>query len=387
MKKYILPKGFSSAGIHSGIKKRKKDTGLIYSEKPCNAAAMFTSNNLKSAHIISDKKKINGKISAIFTNSGNANVFTGRQGIKDIEKITAQAGKLLGLKGKAVLSASTGIIGKLLPVKKILKSLPVLVSGLSKKDENFPKSIMTTDLSQKVYVKKLKLGKKTVTITGAAKGAGMINPNMATMLAFIMTDASVTKAVLKQALKSAVEGSFNRVTVDGDTSPNDSVIILANGASGVKIGSGNYSKFKSAIYEVCLFLAEEIVKDGEGATKFIKITVKNAKSEAQAKKTAEAMANSLLFKTAAFGESVNFGRIPSNIGVTGEKINIDKVKAWLNKKMIISNGKILKAKGVKNEVKKKEIEYTISLGTGNKEYFVLTTDLSYQYVKINAEYS
>jgi len=392
-KSYLLPKGFKSSGIHAGIKKGKKpDAGLIYSETPCDAVGFFTKNRLKSAHIMHAKKHMGGRISAVFANSGSANAMTGKQGIKDVENITAGIASLLKAKKSAVLAASTGKICKPLPVKSILKSLPVLVKGLSGSDKNFPKAIMTTDTTTKVASEQVNIDGIKCTITAAAKGAGMISPDMATMLVFAMTDADISKSILKEAAYDAIRISFNRITVDGDMSPNDTVYILANGmAKNKKVASKGrgYNKLKDALCKIFYSLAEDMVSDGEGSTKFIRINIKNAKDIKQAGVIARHIANSPLVKCMFFGESVNPGRIMSAVGQTFETVNLDLAVLKIGDAVIIDKGLIVMknyAKAAK-EMKKKKYEITLDLKAGKQDYYLLTTDLSIEYVKINADYS
>lgn len=390
---YTLPKGFYSAGIHGGIKKSKKhDMGLIFSPLPCSAAAFYTKNALKAAHITLDKKRESGAVHAVFANSGNANALMGSRGIKDIEEITACVAAMLGVKTDSVLAASTGKISKKMDVKTVTSSMPKLVSSLARKDNGFPKAIMTTDLTIKTATETLTLGGKKCVITAAAKGSGMIAPDMATMLCFVMTDAAVGRAALKKAGLAAVEASFNRVTVDGDMSPNDTVLLLANGAAGgreVKTGSADFKKFRDALCRICYELADDMVMDGEGATKFVKITVKGAASEKLAKETALHVANSALVKTMFFGMSMNPGRIISAVGAAARGINTDKIVMKYNGVTIIEKGGMV----VKNidrarkEQKKRRFEVEIDLKSGRFESFILTTDFSYDYVRINADYS
>lgn len=390
-KNYTLPKGFLSAGIYGGIKKNKKpDMGLIYSETGCNTAAFFTKNRLISNHIIYDKPLIKNKIRAVFVNSGNANVFNGPQGLKDAAAIAAAAADSAQINLNSVLISSTGKISKKMPMKNILKSVPVLVSKLSKKDKTFPRAIMTTDLTQKVYTEQIRLNGKTVTITGAAKGSGMISVNMATMLAYVMTDAAISRDMLHSAAKEAVEVTFNRVTVDGDMSPNDTLFVLANGMADnkeIKTKTAEYEKLAAAFKNVFYALSEDIAYDGEGATKFIKISVVNAITEKQAAVIARAVANSALVKTAFFGRSLNYGRIISAAGATGQNINISSVGLKFNGVKVFENQKLVNEKSLLKIMKGRKIEVELDLKAGKKSYFLLTADFSYEYVRINADYT
>jgi glutamate N-acetyltransferase/amino-acid N-acetyltransferase len=392
-KEYILPAGFASAGIYAGIKKSKKfDIGLIYSAEPCDAAGFFTKNRLKSVHILEAKKIINSKIHAVFANSGSANALTGRVGHADLKFILRSVAENLNLKEGQILAAATGKISKRIPVDKVVKAMPELVSGLSTHDNSFPKAIMTTDVTQKFASEVITIGGKKVTVAAAGKGAGMISPTMATMLVFVMTDAAIDKALLKQAAFEAVESSFNRITVDGDMSPNDTVYVLANGAAGNKkitTKNADYMKVKKALQAVFYSIAEDMVMDGEGATKFIKLNISGAKTQQQAERVARQIANSQLVKTAFFGQSLNPGRIISAAGQTFEDFNPEKITLKFNGKAIITGGKMLDKnyKNVEKELKKRRIEVDLNLANGKYYCYLLTTDLSYDYVKINADYS
>jgi glutamate N-acetyltransferase/amino-acid N-acetyltransferase len=374
-KKAILPKGFKASGISSGIKKSGKlDLALFFSESPAKCAGMFTTNSMPAAPVIFDKasiKKYSG-FRAIIANSGNANCFTAKAGLADAHIIAASLAKELNINKAEVLVASTGIIGKRFPVAKIKSGLPGLIKDLSVNGiDEAKQAIMTTDIFAKEFSVKLKIGLKDVSICGVAKGAGMIAPNMATLLVFIFTDCHIAQTALNSALKTAVVNSFNCVTVDGCMSTNDSVIILANGAAGNKlIKSGKeLNSFSTGLNLVCFELAKMIARDGEGATKFIRIKVACARSFEEARNVALGIANSNLFKTAIYGENPNFGRIVAAVGASGYDISESKLK------MKVSS------------LKKKDINVDVSLGRGRAQAVVYTSDLTPEYVKINAEYS
>jgi glutamate N-acetyltransferase/amino-acid N-acetyltransferase len=390
-KSYILPRGFYSAGIAGGIKKSgRPDMGLIYSETGCNAAAFFTGNRLKSNHIIYDKPLLKNKIRGVFANSGNANVFNGAQGAGDTAAIAETTEQALEINSGSVLVSCTGRIGPAMPMKKIRAAIPLLVSGLSHRDKMFPRAIMTTDLVQKAYTETIKLGGRKATITGAAKGSGMISVNMATMLAYIMTDAAVSAPALRAAAKEALDVTFNRVTVDGDMSPNDSLFVLANGMAGnreIKGSGPDHKKLAAAFRRVFYALSGDIAYDGEGATKFIKITVKNARTEAQAAVIARAIANSPLVKTAFFGRSMNFGRIISAAGSTGENVDIYGATLMINGVIAVRNQKIWNEKRISGIMRKRKLEVELDVHAGRRSYFLLTADFSCDYVRINAEYT
>lgn len=374
-KKAILPNGFMASAVACGIKKSQKlDLALFYSNLPAKAAAEFTSNKIKAAHIKIDQQylKHNRIFQGIVVNSGNANCFTGRLGMRDALDTSRVAAKALHIDSNRVLLASTGIIGKRLPVNKIKKSIPELVRKLS--DNGIHKAssaIMTTDTFIKAITVKLNIANKQITICGVAKGAGMIAPNMATMLCFIFTDANIAQAALNKALDTCTEKSFNSITVDGCMSTNDSIIILANGACGNKLikDGENLALFVNALEIVCLELAKMIVKDAEGSTKFIRIKVKGAKNFAEARKVALNIANSNLFKTAMYGESANFGRIFQAIGASAIDVKEEKLKVKVS------------------PLKKAEISVDLNLNRGKSGATVYTSDLTPEYIKINAEYN
>ena len=370
-----MPLGFQANGVASGIKKKGKlDLALFYSKAPAKAACKFTTNKIQAAPLKINKRqlKINKTFQAIIVNSGNANSFTGRLGLMDAEGSAKSLARALGIKKYGVLVNSTGIIGKRLPVAKIKSAIPELVAGLSKRGMNKAKqAIMTTDTFAKEISVRFKIGERVVTICGIAKGAGMIAPNMATMLCVILTDALLTQKALDKALKSAVDNSFNCITVDGCMSTNDSVMRLANGASGAGLidTDKNFNLFSQALNKVCLVLARMIVSDAEGATKFIQITVDKAKDFFEAKKAALAIANSSLFKKAMYGENPNFGRIAAAIGASGIEVKEEGLKISVS------------------PLKKKEIKVDVSLGRGNSLATVYTSDLTPEYVLINAQYN
>jgi glutamate N-acetyltransferase/amino-acid N-acetyltransferase len=373
--KALLPKRFKANGIACGLKKSgKPDLALFYSEIPAKASCKFTTNTVQASPLkISKQHLAKSKVfQAVIVNSGNANCFTGAAGLKDAMDTTKAVSKALGIKKERVLINSTGVIGKRLQVSKIIDGIPQLVSGLSQRGiDRAKKAIMTTDLFAKEISVKLSLGGKVVTVCGVAKGAGMIAPNMATMFAFIFTDANISQAALDKALDLCVSVSFNCITVDGCMSTNDSVMILANGSSENKlINSGkDLVGFTKALNIVCLVLAKMIVRDGEGTTKFIQITVNKAKSAAQAKTAALAIANSNLFKTAIYGENPNFGRIVAAVGASGVDMKEDLFRIKVS------------------PLKKRDIFVEVFLNTGSAKATVYTSDLTPEYIKINAEYN
>ena len=369
-----LAKGFKSQAIAAGIKKSGGlDLALIYSEVPAFACGMFTKNKFAAAPVELCREHLKSKkAQAIAVNSGNANCSTGKPGMETAKNTARLSAELLGIDKKMVLVASTGIIGRSLDFSKIKKALPSLVSSLDRESGNkTARAIMTTDTKPKALALELEIGGKKVIIGAIAKGAGMIAPDMATMLCFITTDISIEYPALKEALKQAVEDSFNMITIDGCMSTNDSVIILANGLAEnrkARLGAKDFSKFKTALSEICLGLAKMIIRDAEGATKFIAIQVSGAKGDAQAKKAALAVANSNLFKTAVYGGGANWGRIVAAVGASGVEVR-EKIKI----------------EG--DSFKKKDIIVKIDLRVGRGKAVVYTSDLTPEYIRINAEYN
>ncbi len=370
------PQGFLANGLSAGIKRSgKPDLGLIYSQVPATTTAVFTKNSIKAAPLLVSRQHIKkGVGQAVLVNSGNANCYTGKFGLQYAQESTKLVANLLKIKLTDVLVASTGMIGKQLPYNKIASGATALVQGLSTAGgTKFARAIMTTDLKVKEIAVYLTLGGKTVTIGACAKGSGMIEPNMATMLAFITTDAAISLSLLKIALEKAVNRSFNSITVDGCMSTNDMVTVAANGLAGNKkiVTTGaDFHKFYKALEFVCIDLAKKIVLDGEGATKFITINVSGAASQVQAKKIAKTIANSSLVKTAAFGSNPNWGRVGAAVGSLGLK-GVDE------NTMKISF----------SPFNQKDIAISVELQLGKARATVYTCDLSYEYVKINGEYN
>jgi len=370
------PKGFKANGLNCGIKRSGSlDLGLIVSDVPAVSASVFTKNSVKAAPlIVSQKHARNHKIQAIVANSGNANCFTGSFGLIYAERTTELVGKLLDIPKENIIVASTGIIGKPLPFKKIQKAVPKLVKELSVAgSQKIAKAILTTDTKTKEKAVTIAIGGKKVTIAGCAKGSGMIAPNMATMLGFITTDASISPKMLKAAFAKAVDQSFNCITVDGCMSTNDMVAVMANGMANNKMISEpgkNFNVFCRALQFVCLDLAKKIVLDGEGATKFIRINCLGARSEKQARTVGMAIADSNLVKTAAFGSNPNWGRVAAAVGSLG----VSKVTE-----------KNLQIKF--SSFDKKEICITVDLNIGPAKATVYTSDLSLKYVRINERYN
>ncbi|HVB29590.1 MAG TPA: bifunctional glutamate N-acetyltransferase/amino-acid acetyltransferase ArgJ [Terriglobia bacterium] len=391
------PKGFRAAAVASGIKKAADvlDLTLLFSDAPQTAAAgVFTSNRAAAAPVLLSRKnlkKSRGRARAIIANSGNANACTGRAGMRVAEETARATAKHLGLSPHEVLVASTGVIGTPLNLDLILKQLPLLQENLSA--ENAPvvaRAIMTTDTFPKSAVFETKIRGRSVYLAGVAKGAGMIHPHMATMLSFITTDAAVDPRNLQKMLQTAVDDSFNRITVDGDTSTNDTVVVLASGLSGVSIRPGTPAgaRFQAGLTELCQALAKMIVKDGEGATKVARIEVSGARNAADAERVARAIANSPLVKTAIAGSDPNWGRILCAAGYSGARIDPEKVDIRVNDLYLCRHGVEagFEEAAARKELDRKEHTLRVDLHQGKGRAWIWTCDLTHDYIRINASY-
>jgi glutamate N-acetyltransferase/amino-acid N-acetyltransferase len=393
MKKSLpLPKGFSATGIQAGIKKHKKDMALIVSDIPAVSAAVFTTNQVKAAPVKWDLKVVEQhEARAIVMNSGNANACTGAQGIADAEAMAALAAGKLGVQALNVFVCSTGTIGKPLPMDKIAGGIELLFEDVSPKGGmDAAEAMMTTDLVSKTVAVEIDLGGKPARITGLAKGSGMIEPNLATMLAFILTDAAIEKHTLQCALRAAADMSFNRITVDGDRSTNDTVICLANGQAGNEVlsqDSQHWKTFYHALEKVLFDLSMMIVKDGEGATRVITVRVNGAASSGEAEEAARAVANSMLNKTAWAGKRPNWGRIMDAIGYSYAQVQENKVDIDYDDVPAVRNGM---AAGTPEEklvaaVSKEAFTININLNLGSGSTVVYTCNCTEDYVRINVE--
>ncbi|MFO0751851.1 MAG: bifunctional glutamate N-acetyltransferase/amino-acid acetyltransferase ArgJ [Thermodesulfovibrionales bacterium] len=387
------PRGFLFSTVEAAVKKPgRKDLALICSETESVVAGMFTTNKVKAAPVKLAMKKIRaGRGRAIVVNSGNANACTGEQGMRDAVEMAELAARSLRVKAGSVYVCSTGVIGTPMPMERIRPGIAALAEGLGTGTlGDVASAIMTTDTFPKVVTKRIRVGASTVTLAGVCKGAGMICPNMATMLCFLMTDAAVEKTALQRALKSAVQRSFNRITIDGDMSTNDTVLLMANGRAGneaIGVKSPAFESFASALASVAYELAGMVVRDGEGATKFVEIELRNAKSEAEAEKGAFALANSLLVKTALYGNDANWGRLMAALGRAGIRISEERVDILLNGVRVAARGRATGKDAAANEkLKGREIRIVVDLHLGRGTARVLTCDLTEGYVKINAEY-
>jgi glutamate N-acetyltransferase/amino-acid N-acetyltransferase len=386
--------GYLASGIHAGIKTDgRPDMALIFSTRPAAAAGVFTTNCFKAAPVLLDMERLrSGSAQALVANSGVANAATGEEGFADALAVSRAASRELGIRDDLVLVASTGVIGQRLPLSKIEAGMKGLVAGL--RADGIPDAeagIMTTDRFPKIAFRKGMIGQKEITLCGIAKGAGMIQPHMATMLAFVVTDAAIGGEALEWVFRRAVDGSFNAVTVDGCMSTNDTAIILANGFAGnpeIKRPSKPLARFGEMLSSLLTELARELVRDGEGATKLIEITVQEARTVRDAERVAYAVANSNLVKTAFFGGDPNWGRIISAAGSVGIDLPVDRFRLSIEDVPIFAGGK-----GIQNQervlagiMQRSEIRLKIALGMGSRCWTVCTSDLSFDYVKINAHY-
>ncbi len=397
IKKTFTVPGFALAGIACGIKnKGQKDLALLTSEVPANAAGVFTQNQIIAASVTYDRKIIAsaGKVRAIIVNSGNANACTGAQGMKDCHAVANALAKERGFAKDEVLVASTGVIGVSLPTGKIVGAIPRLAKQLSPRGwGDAASAILTTDLAAKTASVSYKISGKIIVVGGVAKGSGMVHPNMATMLAFLATNISIPAKTLQRVLETATDLTFNKITVDGDTSTNDMALCLANGLAGnapVTLRSKELSAFQEALTCVCKDLAMKIVRDGEGATKFVTIQTLGAKTSADAERVAKTIANSKLVKTALFGADPNWGRIIAAVGNAGVSIQPEKVGITLNKIPLVRKGSPVSGKflpALRKSMRKKEILISVNLNMGKASAEVYTCDLSYDYIRINAEYT
>jgi glutamate N-acetyltransferase/amino-acid N-acetyltransferase len=390
-----LPLGFSYAALAAGIKRSgKPDLALIVAKEPVPCAGTFTTNRVVAAPVVLTRDRLrSGRCQAILINSGNANACTGARGMRDAQRCAAVTASHLGIAEELVAVCSTGVIGVPLPMECFTEHIPHLVAGRSADGAGaVARAMMTTDAFPKVAARRFELGGREVRIVGLAKGAGMIHPQMATMLAFVMTDAVLDSATADVFLRRAVEYSFNRITVDRDTSTNDTALLLASGAAGtgpVLPGSQDGERFAAALGDVLLELAKMIVRDGEGASKLVRIQVEGAASETAALAVARSIATSALVKTAFFGADANWGRIIAAAGYAGEELDPDRVRIRFDDVPMVEQGLGL---GPEQETKatevlrKAEFTVTVDLGLGSGSAWYYTSDLGYNYVKINADY-
>lgn len=391
----LLPKGFLANGIHSGLKKKRKDLSLFYSRTDCKVAALFTTNKVKAAPVVFSEEQLENTdhVRAVIVNSGNANCMTGKRGLLDAKKMVNAAARALNVPAATVLVSSTGVIGKPMRLEPVMEGMPKLVAGLSREGlVNAAEGIMTTDRFHKIVTRYFDIGGKNVSMVGVAKGAGMINPNMATMLCYILTDVDISREALKKALFVSNERSFNAITVDGDMSTNDTLVVLANGEAGNKTVEGkgkDFEIFSRNLGEISLELAKMIVRDGEGAEKFIEVSVKKAKTPQEAKKAADAIANSLLVKCAVHGGDPNWGRIASSVGASGIDFDPETMDITLDGVTFFKNGRFMGPgkRQKKNVFKGEEVKIEVLLHRGKAEAVTYTCDISKKYIAINSYYT
>jgi glutamate N-acetyltransferase / amino-acid N-acetyltransferase len=389
------PLGFRAAGLHCGIKKPGLlDLALVVSDRSGPIAGLFTKNRVVAAPVILDRLHLQRGVGcAILINSGNANACTGRQGMAAARKTASLVARKLDRPVHEVFIGSTGVIGRVLPIDRIVKAIPDLFKRLSRSGgAAAARAILTTDLKPKSVVRSARINGRTVTIGGMAKGSGMIHPDMATMLGYLTTDAAITRRALQRALSEAVDASFNCISVDGDTSTNDTVLCLANGMAGnrqITESSAAFRPFVRLLTAACEPLALAICRDGEGVTKVVKIEVTDAPSLSEARAVARTIGTSNLVKTALFGEDANWGRVMAAIGRAGVQINPSKVSITFEGVPMVRHGVglgLAAERRIAKVFKHKEFAITVGLGEGRHRAHLWTTDLSYDYVRINASY-
>ncbi len=393
------PRGFLFSAVAAGIKyKGRKDLALIYSRVPAATAGVFTTNQVKAAPVLLSMERLaesGGWARAVLVNSGNANACTGQRGFIAATITSSMVADALGIDLPLVLSCSTGVIGAHLPVQAVRRAVPRLVRGLDKKDfYDVARAIMTTDTFPKVISAWGRLSGKIFNVLGFAKGAGMIAPNMATMLGFVLTDAKVAPGLLDEVLEEGVMESFNLVTVDGDTSTNDTCLMLANGLAGnpeltLESPPGEVRPFKEAVGRVLGGLSKMIAQDGEGATKLVKVRVRGARTPAEAEAAAKTIANSPLVKTAIYGQDANWGRVMAALGRAGVEFDQSQVDVYIGKVKVVRRG-VGRGRAAEKKAERLlgqgEVRITVDLSLGPAEVEVLTCDLSPEYISINADY-
>jgi len=385
--------GYQAGAIHCGIKaanRSRVDLGMVLSDLPAVGAGTFTMNRIKAAPVKVSMTHLRSPETRVFlANSGNANACTGLVGIEHAKAMVGEAAKLLGVRERQVMICSTGRIGVLMPIERILPRMTGLVDALSREGgRSFATAIMTSDTVEKEYAVRCEVGGRVFHVGGVAKGAGMINPNMATMLGFVTTDAALDKRVLQEVLLAAVDQSFNRITIDGDMSTNDTVLAMANGAAGgpcLEPGSEAFACFEQALHQVTRNLARMIVEDGEGVSKFVEVHVIGGATVQDARKAAEAIANSMLVKCAWNGEDPNWGRIIDAVGYASSKVREELVDIYFDGLIAVQNGtgSNTPVEELRKVMANRKFTVTVNLHLGTAEYTVYTTDLSREYVDFN----
>ena len=397
--RFHLPQGFRFGAAKAGLKQSgRTDFALIVADEPASAAAMFTGNRVSAAPLQVDKENLRatgGHVRVVAINAGNANCAAGQAGLDAARATCAAAAKTFGCKPEEVFPSSTGIIGVPLPAEKLVATLPDLAAHVGSGPEHFQQvasAIITTDLVEKTAFVRFEIDGKEVRIAGVCKGSGMIHPQLvphATMLVYILTDAAIEPAILDRYLRSAVEISFNRISVDGDTSTNDTVLLMASGASDVKLDA-DYPPFAEALRQVCTSLARQIVADGEGVTHVVELQVNGAKSDADALRVAKAIAHSPLVKTAWAGCDPNWGRLVAAIGYSGAEIDSNRIDIWFGNLPVCRDGgraAEFEEAAAHAYLKQREFSIRVQLHQGTGQCVFWTTDLTHEYVHINADYS
>jgi len=392
-----LPRGFSFSAIKASIKASgRPDLALASIPSGAAAAALFTKNRVVAAPVIVGREslaKTNGQVRALIVNAGNANCATGKAGVEACKNVCRETAKALGIKAEEVFPSSTGIIGLLLPQEKIISSLPGLIANSEAGVEGvkqFASAIMTTDLRPKVASVPVKVGKSEFSLLGIAKGSGMIHPQMATMLVYLFTDLAASASDLKRLLKVACDQTFNCISVDGDTSTNDTIVLLANGQSGVRLKDAGVAKgFTDALLAICQSLAIQVVSDGEGVKHVITLSIEQAKNRDEAMRVAKAIAHSPLVKTAWAGADPNWGRILAAVGYSGAPIRTEKVEIWIARQKVFGQGVVQKFNEMEahRALSHPSCDVRVRLGRGKSSILFYTTDLTAEYVHINADYS
>ena len=388
------PGGFVAGGVMCGVRNSgRRDLGLLFSEHGCTAAAVFTRNVMKGAPLEVTRGAVgSGGVRAVVVNSGYANAATGRKGLEDAYAMQAFAASALGIEAREVAVASTGVIGEHLPMDKISAGIEAVGAELGRDGAGFAEAILTTDTRIKEAAVRVEIGGTTVTVGGTAKGSGMIHPNMGTMLAFLTTDAAVEERCLQETLSKVTERTFNRVTVDGDTSPSDLAILLANGAAGgggtLTLDSPDWSVFADAVEEVARSLAKEIARDGEGATRLVEVDVEGAKDEASAAALAKSVVGSNLVKAAVFGEDANWGRVLTAMGYSGVNFEPNDVDLWFGPVKIFADWEPVphEVAEANAALSSGEVRITARLNEGDASAAAWGCDLTYEYVRINGSY-
>ncbi|MCB0211633.1 MAG: bifunctional glutamate N-acetyltransferase/amino-acid acetyltransferase ArgJ [Anaerolineae bacterium] len=392
--------GFRAVGVTCGLKDSgKPDLALVLADRPCAAAAVFTTNSFKAAPVLYDMALMDRaarSLRGVVINAGNANAVTGEQGMRDAELMARLAESACGLPADTIFVMSTGVIGEKMPMDKIEAGLrqagDQIQSEAGRQGQGAAEAIMTTDLVSKEAFVQTTIGGQTVSLGGMAKGSGMIHPNMATMLSVIVTDAVIEPALLKEALKKAVARTFHRLTVDSDTSTNDTVLLMASGQAGhntIELKSPEFETFVTALTQLCTQLAKAIARDGEGATKLVEVIVRRAVSEAEAETAAKTIATSPLVKTALFGNDPNWGRVLAALGRSGVLLYPNRVSLWLGDFELLHNGEpqAFDETAAHDWMSEADtVKLVVDLDVGQAEVAVWTCDYSYKYIEINAEY-